>query len=112
MLGEELGFIGAAFVILLFLIFIWRGYKIAILSSDPFASLLASGITSYIALQAFINIGMVTGCMPVTGVPLPLISFGGTSLLFTLIGAGIILNISKNMSGISQNRPVINGSEK
>lgn len=94
-LGEELGFIGASLVVLLFIMFVWRGLKIAVTSPDPFASLLAAGITSGIALQALINMGVVTGSMPVTGVPLPFISYGGTSLLFTLMGIGIVLNISK-----------------
>ena len=94
-LGEELGFIGASLVVLLFIMFVWRGLKIAVTSPDPFGSLLAAGITSGIALQALINMGVVTGSMPVTGVPLPLISYGGTSLLFTLMGIGIVLNISK-----------------
>lgn len=94
-LGEELGFIGASLVVLLFVVFVWRGLKIAVTSPDPFASLLATGITSGIALQAIINMGVVTGSMPVTGVPLPFISYGGTSLLFTLAGIGIVLNISK-----------------
>ncbi|MCL5289579.1 MAG: stage V sporulation protein E [Bacillota bacterium] len=93
--GEELGFIGASLVVLLFIMFVWRGLKIAVTSPDPFASLLAAGITSGISLQALINMGVVTGSMPVTGVPLPFISYGGTSLLFTLIGIGIVLNISK-----------------
>ncbi|WP_031513420.1 stage V sporulation protein E [Desulfofalx alkaliphila] len=97
-IGEELGFIGASLVILLFMLLVWRGLKIAITSPDPFASLLATGITCGIALQAIINIGVVTGSMPVTGVPLPFISFGGTSLLFTLMGVGILLNISKYTS--------------
>ncbi len=94
-LGEELGFIGASLVVLLFIMLVWRGLKVAVTSPDPFASLLAAGITSGIALQAIINMGVVTGSMPVTGVPLPFISFGGTSLLFTLAGVGIVLNISK-----------------
>lgn len=94
-LGEELGFIGASLVVLLFIMFVWRGLKIAVTSPDPFGSLLAAGITSGISLQALINMGVVTGSMPVTGVPLPFISYGGTSLLFTLMGIGIILNISK-----------------
>lgn len=93
--GEELGFIGASLVVLLFIMFVWRGLKIAVTSPDPFASLLAAGITSGISLQALINMGVVTGSMPVTGVPLPFISYGGTSLLFTLMGIGIVLNISK-----------------
>ncbi|MBM7855938.1 cell division protein FtsW [Desulfohalotomaculum tongense] len=94
-IGEELGFIGASLVVMLFILLAWRGFKIAITSPDPFASLLATGITSAIVLQAIINMAVVTGSMPVTGVPLPFISFGGTSLLFTLIGVGILLNISK-----------------
>ncbi len=97
-LGEELGFIGGAFVLLLFLIFVWRGFKIALSSQDPFASLLAVGVTSMIALQAIINIGVVTGSLPITGIPLPLISFGGSSLVFTLTGVGILLNISRYIS--------------
>jgi cell division protein FtsW len=94
-LGEELGFIGGALVILLFILFIWRGFKIALCSPDPFASLLAVGITSMIGLQAVINIGVVTSSLPITGIPLPLLSFGGSSLVFTLIGIGILLNISR-----------------
>lgn len=97
-LGEELGFIGGMLVIVLFLLFVWRGLKIAICSSDPFGSLLAVGITSMIALQAVINIGVVTGSLPITGIPLPLISFGGSSLVFTLLGVGILLNISRYVS--------------
>ena len=93
--GEELGFIGACFVITLFGIFVWRGLKIAIDSPDPFASLTAAGLTTGIALQAMINMGVVTGSLPVTGITLPFISYGGTSLIFTLIGVGVILNISK-----------------
>jgi len=97
-IGEELGFIGASLVILLFILFVWRGFKIAITSPDPFASLLAVGLTSMIGLQAAVNIGVVTGSMPVTGIPLPFISFGGTSLVFTLIGVGVLLNISRYTS--------------
>ncbi len=94
-IGEELGFIGATLVILLFLLFIWRGLKIAIASQDPFASMLATGITAWVGVQAFMNIGVVTASLPVTGIPLPFISFGGTSLLFTMAAAGILLNISR-----------------
>jgi cell division protein FtsW len=93
--AEELGFIGATLVILLFTLFVWRGLKIAITSPDPFASLLATGITAWVGVQAMINIAVVTGSMPVTGIPLPFISSGGTSLLFTMAGVGILLNISK-----------------
>ena len=93
--GEELGFIGVAVVLALFAAFIWRGLKIAITSADPFASLLACGITASIGVQIVINIAMVVGLLPVTGIPLPFISFGGTSLVSTMIGVGILLNISR-----------------
>ena len=93
--AEELGFIGATLVILMFTLFVWRGLKIAITSPDPFASLLATGITAWVGVQAMINIAVVTASMPVTGIPLPFISSGGTSLLFTMAGVGILLNISK-----------------
>jgi cell division protein FtsW len=94
-IGEELGFIGASLVIMLFILFIWRGLKIAVTSQDPFASLLATGVTAWVGVQAFMNIGVVTGSLPVTGIPLPFISFGGTSLLFTMAAVGILLNISR-----------------
>lgn len=97
-LGEELGFFGACLVIMLFLVFLWRGFKIALSTNDPFGSLLAVGVTSMIALQAVINIGVVTGSLPITGIPLPLISFGGSSLVFTLVGVGVLLNISRYIS--------------
>ncbi|MDA8097376.1 MAG: putative lipid II flippase FtsW [Clostridia bacterium] len=93
--GEELGFVGGVLILTLFTIFVWRGLRIALTAPDPFASLLATGITVGVGLQAFINIGVVTGSLPVTGITLPFISFGGTSLVFTLIGVGILLNISK-----------------
>lgn len=94
-IAEELGFIGALLVIMLFVLFIWRGMKIAVTSQDPFASLLATGVTAWIGVQAVINMGVVTGSLPVTGIPLPFISFGGTSMLFTMTGVGILLNISR-----------------
>lgn len=98
-IGEELGFVGAALVIGLFTVFVWRGLKVAVTAPDAFGSLLATGLTVGIALQAIINIGVVTGTLPVTGITLPFISFGGTSLVFTLIGVGILLNISKYSTG-------------
>lgn len=94
-IGEELGFIGASFVIFLFVMFIWRGLKIAITSPDSFGTLLAAGIVAGIAIQAIINIGVVTSTLPITGITLPFISFGGSSLVFTLAGVGILLNISR-----------------
>ena len=94
-LGEELGFLGVSLVLILFLLFAWRGFRIAWKAPDFFGSLLASGITSMIVLQAAVNIGVVSGSLPVTGIPLPFISFGGSSLIFTLTGVGLLLNISR-----------------
>jgi cell division protein FtsW len=95
-LGEEFGFIGTASVAILFLLFLIRGVKIAASSSDLFGNLLASGITFLIVWQAFLNMGVVTKILPITGIPLPFISFGGSSLLFTMMGIGILLNISRS----------------
>lgn len=95
-IGEELGFFGAFTVLLLFFGFAWRGYKIALSTRDSFGSLVAVGITSLVIFQAIINLGVVTGSLPVTGITLPLISYGGSSLLFTLIGVGILLNVSRH----------------
>lgn len=94
-LGEELGFIGAFVVLVLFLLFCWRGFRIALNAPDIFGSLLAAGITVMVVLQAAINIGVVSGLLPVTGITLPFISYGGTSLLFTLAGVGLLLNVSR-----------------
>lgn len=94
-LAEELGFIGGATLILLFLIVIWRGVRTAISAPDTFGSLLAIGITSIIGVQVLINIGVVIGMMPVTGITLPLVSYGGSSLTLLLTALGILLNISR-----------------
>lgn len=94
-LGEELGFVGAFLVILLFFLLAWRGYRIALLCPDTFGSFMAVGITTMIVFQAVINMGVVTGLLPVTGISLPFISYGGSSLLFSMSGIGILLNISK-----------------
>ncbi len=97
-LGEELGFIGTVTVIILFFLFAWRGFKIAISAPDIYGSLLAGGVTSMIVLQALMNIAVVTASMPVTGIPLPFISFGGSALIFTMAGVGILLNVSRYVS--------------
>lgn len=94
-LGEELGFIGKITVILLFFLFAWRGFKVAIGAPDLYGSMLAAGLTTMIIMQALMNIAVVTASMPVTGIPLPFISFGGSALIFTLAGVGILLNISR-----------------
>ncbi|MCF0147706.1 MAG: stage V sporulation protein E [Clostridium sp.] len=94
-IGEELGLIGCVFVILLFVFIVIRGATIAVKARDNYGFLLAIGIISVIALQAIINIAVVSGSMPVTGVPMPFISYGGTSLVFNLGAMGILLNISR-----------------
>jgi cell division protein FtsW len=94
-IAEELGFIGAATVLMLFLLLIWRGMRTAITAPDSFGSLLATGIVGMIAVQVIINIAVVTGMMPVTGITLPLISAGGSSLTLMLTAIGILLNISR-----------------
>ena len=94
-IAEELGLIGCAFIILLFVIFVWRGIKTAVTAKDMYGTILGVGITSVIAVQAIINIAVVTGSMPVTGVPLPFISYGGSALVFNMFAMGILLNISR-----------------
>lgn len=98
-LCEELGLVGAAFVILLFVVLIWRGIKISMEARDSFGSLTAMGITLLIAYQVIINIAVVTSSMPVTGMALPFFSYGGTSLLIIMSCMGIILNISRQGTG-------------
>lgn len=99
-LAEELGFIGCLAVILLFAVFIWRGILIAMKAPDMFGSLLATGITALIGLQAIINIAVVTSSMPVTGMALPFFSYGGTSLIILLCAVGVLLNISRQSQKI------------
>jgi cell division protein FtsW len=98
-IGEELGLIGCICIILLFIIFIWRGISVAMKARDTYGTLLAIGITSVIAVQSLINIAVVTGSMPVTGVPLPFISYGGTALIMNMTAVGILLNISRQIEG-------------
>ncbi|TGB00204.1 stage V sporulation protein E [Sporolactobacillus shoreae] len=93
-ISEELGLIGAAFVLLLFCLLLWRGMLAAIRAPDLFGTLLALGITGMIAIQVMINIAVVTGLIPVTGITLPFLSYGGSSLTLMLVSIGILLNIS------------------
>ena len=93
-IGEELGLIGTVAVLAAFLFLAWRGVRASLRAPDRFGALLAGGITSWICMQAFINVMAVTGVIPTTGIPLPFISYGGTSLATTLVGMGILLNIS------------------
>ncbi|MPM27411.1 putative peptidoglycan glycosyltransferase FtsW [bioreactor metagenome] len=94
-IGEELGFIGCMFIVILFIIFLWRGIMAASKAKDVYGALLATGITAVVILQSLINIAVVTGSMPVTGVPLPFISYGGTSLAINMMFMGVLLNITR-----------------
>jgi len=94
--AEETGFIGSFILVLLYLVFFWRGLKIGKQSADKFSKFCALGITFWITLQAFVNIGSMIGILPLTGIPLPFISYGGSALISELIGVGILLNISKS----------------
>ncbi|MFN8234184.1 MAG: rod shape-determining protein RodA [Actinomycetota bacterium] len=91
--GEEFGFAGSAIVLTLFAILIWRAIRISYLSKDPFGTYVAAGVASMFAVQMFVNIGMVIGIMPITGIPLPFVSYGGTAMIANLIAAGLLLNI-------------------
>ncbi len=93
--AEELGLLGAIFVVSLFAIFLWRGMRVSWRTNDLFGRYLAVGITSMVVLQAFINMSVVLGMMPTKGIPLPLVSYGGSSLFVTLACVGVLLNITK-----------------
>ena len=94
-LGEELGLVGCLIVVLLFATLLWRGIRTALHTQDMFGRFLAVGITSMVVVQAFINISVVLGLMPTKGIPLPLISYGGSSLFITLACVGVLLNVTK-----------------
>jgi rod shape determining protein RodA len=91
--GEELGFFGAGMFVLIFGLFVWRGVRIAMMSKDHFGTLLAAGIVSMFAFQGFVNVGMTMGISPITGIPLPFVSYGGSSLIATFLATGVLLNI-------------------
>ena len=91
--GEELGFIGAGLILLLLAIVLWRGIRIASSAGDAFGTLVASGVVSWFAFQSFVNVGMTLGIMPVTGLPLPFVSYGGSSMFATMIAIGLLCNV-------------------
>jgi rod shape determining protein RodA len=91
--GEEFGFAGAFTLLVLFGVLIWRAFRIALLSKDPFGTYVAAGIGSYLAIQMFVNIGMTLGIMPITGIPLPFVSYGGSAFLTNSAAVGLLLNI-------------------
>ncbi len=97
-IGEELGLIGTLLVLMAFLIIAYRGYRIANRAPDPFAALVAVGITSWLVLQALINIAVTTSLIPFTGLTLPFVSYGSTSLIMCMLATGILLNISRHLS--------------
>ncbi|MEY8746605.1 putative lipid II flippase FtsW [Paenibacillus tundrae] len=105
-IGEELGFLGSTLFLLVYLYFIWRGIIVSLRCPDPFGTLVGIGIMGLIAIQAFINIGGVTQTIPVTGVTLPFISYGGTSLFVMMVAMGILLSISRtnNLDVIKEER--------
>lgn len=96
--GEELGFVGAASVVALFACLIWRGVRVGLRAPDPFGAYLALGLTTLLATQTLINLGVVTGLLPTKGLPLPFVSFGGSALLTSMLSMGVLLNISQHAS--------------
>ena len=97
--GEELGFIGSGAILILYLILLMRGFSIARRTNDPFGRLVCTGVIAWFAFQIFENIGMTMGLMPMTGVPLPFISYGGSSMFATLIGVGLLQNVHARLRG-------------
>jgi cell division protein FtsW len=95
-LGEETGLLGCLLVLGLYALLAYRGYRIATSSTDPFAVLLACGITSWVVFQAAINLGVITGLLPFTGSALPFLSYGGSSMVVSLTGVGLLLSISRS----------------
>ena len=97
--GEQLGFIGSGTILILYLILLMRGFSIARRTTDPFGRLVCTGVIAWFAFQLFENIGMTLGLMPMTGVPLPFISYGGSSMFATLIGFGLLQNVHARLRG-------------
>ncbi len=97
--GEELGFVGSGLIIFLYLLILMRAFSIARRTSDPFGRLMTTGVIAWFAFQIFENIGMTLGLMPMTGVPLPFISYGGSSMFATLIGFGLLQNVHARSKG-------------
>jgi cell division protein FtsW len=95
-ISEELGLIGATAVLLCFALIAWRGLRVSLHAPDTFGALLALGLTTMVAVQALFNISVALGLLPTKGIPLPFVSFGGSSLLINLLGMGILLNVSQH----------------
>jgi len=101
--GEEYGFIGVSLLIIAFVLIMWRGYTVAKKAPDAFGRLLAAGITTTLAVYAFVNAGVTCGVLPTTGLPMPFISYGGSSVFFSAIAVGVLLNIS-SQAGVYRRR--------
>jgi cell division protein FtsW len=97
-ISEELGLIGATLVVICFCVITWRGLRVTLSAPDRFGAFLALGLTTMVAVQAFMNMSVVLSLMPTKGIPLPLVSFGGSSLLINLVGMGVLLNVSQHAS--------------
>jgi cell division protein FtsW len=104
-IGEELGLLGALAVVVAFGVLIYAGIRIALHARGTFERLLAAGIVGWIGLQAIVNMGAVTGVLPITGVPLPLVSFGGTALVVTLVGIGMLASVARDAARSGPRRP-------
>jgi cell division protein FtsW len=106
LLGEEMGLVGTWIVLALYLALVYRGFRIAAKTTDPFGQVLAAGLTFWLIFQAFVNIAVVTATIPFTGVPLPFISFGGSALIAALAAVGVLLNISHSESAPKVGNPL------
>jgi cell division protein FtsW len=104
--GEEYGFIGVSLLIIAFVLIMWRGYTVAKKAPDAFGRLLAAGITTTLAVYAFVNAGVTCGVLPTTGLPMPFISYGGSSVFFSAIAVGVLLNIS-SQAGVYRRRSTV-----
>lgn len=109
-IGEETGLVGCLVVVGLFAYFAYRGIRVSLLTAEPFGKLLAAGITSYLVVQALLNMMSVTNTIPFTGVPLPFISYGGNSLVVNLLAVGILLNVSRHVEPLPEDRSDLTGT--
>lgn len=109
-IGEELGFIGVAIVLILFGVLVWRGLRAALGARDTFGGYVALGITMMFGLQALLNVGVVLGVVPNKGITLPLVSYGGTSLIVTMFLVGLVLNVGRRAQFVSRRRELVNGA--
>ena len=107
--GETYGFVGAALVLSLYALLIWRGLRILTMAKNLYGALIAGGILAMLMFQVFVNVGMTIGIMPITGVPFPLMSYGGSSVLVTFIALGLLqsIHIQARMSAAGKGRALI-----